>query len=152
RLSDLSHGLHHEDVVDPRVAELVTRVITLRDRFQRINDSMAQRLRERIAAATISPPELLTTFRQYVGAGRHGTRDDVTYDDLDARVAGILATDQVDDDGAVASDPEMVPYQPTPARLILALVQEIRPTEHDVFVDVGSGLGTVPILVSLLTG
>ena len=33
----------------------------------------------------------------------------------------------------------MVPYQPTPARLILALLQEIRPTERDVFVDVGSG-------------
>jgi SAM-dependent methyltransferase len=113
---------------------------------------MAQRLRERIAAGGISPRELLTTFQQYVGAARHGTRDDLKYDDLDALVAGILSTDQLVDDGTVESDPDMVPYQPTPARLILALLQDLRPTERDVFVDVGSGLGTVPTLVALLTG
>jgi hypothetical protein len=148
----LTHDLNHDDVVNQRITELVSRVVTLRDRLQRINDSMVQRLRERIADATISPRDLLTTFRQYVSAARHETRDDLKYDDLDALVAGILSTDQVVDDGTVELDPEMVPYQPTPARLILALLQEIRPTERDVFVDVGSGLGTVPTLVSLLTG
>ena len=151
-LFELTHNLNHDDVANQRIAEFVARVVTLRDRLQRINNSMVQRLRERIAAASISPRELLTTFRQYVSAARHDTRDDVKYDDLDALVAGILSTDQVVDDGAVELDPEMVPYQPTPARLILALLQEIRPTERDVFVDVGSGLGTVPALVSLLTG
>src|SRR5262249_9623769 len=100
----------------------------------------------------ISPREMLTTFRRYVGDSRHDTRDDVQYDDLDTLVAGILSTDRVVEDGPVELDPEMVPYQPTPARLILVLIQQIRPTERDVFVDVGSGLGTVPMLVSLLTG
>jgi protein-L-isoaspartate O-methyltransferase len=123
-------------------------VVALRDRLQRINRSMAQGLRERIAAASISPAELLATFRQYV---RDDARNDLAYDDLDALVAGILSTDQGVDEGPVEADPEMVPYQPTPARLVLALLEEIRPTERDVFVDVGSGLGTVPILVSLLT-
>jgi Histone methylation protein DOT1 len=148
----LTHNLNHDDVVNERTADCVTRVVALRDRLQRVNDSMVQRLRERIAAASISPRELLTTFQQYVSAAGHDTRDDCKYDDLDALVAGILSTDQVVDDGTVELDPEMVPYQPTPARLILSLLQEIRPTERDVFVDVGSGLGTVPTLVSLLTG
>ena len=150
-LLDLTQTLN-DGGANQRLAELATRVVTLRDRLQRINDSMVQRLRERIAAASISPRELLTTFQQYVRATRHDTRDAVEYDDLDALVAGILSTDRIVDDGTVELDPEMVPYQPTPARLILALLQELRPTERDVFVDLGSGLGTVPALVSLLTG
>jgi hypothetical protein len=151
-LFELTHNLDRDDVVHQGITEFVARVVTLRDRLQRINDSMVQGFRERIAAARISQRELLTTFQQYVSAARHDTRDDVQYDDLDALVAGILSTDQVVDDVTVELDPEMVSYQPTPARLILALLQEIRPTERDVFVDVGSGLGTVPTLVSLLTG
>ncbi len=151
-LVELAHHLNHDDVGIARVAEFVTRVVTLRDRLQQINDSIVQRLREQIATGSISRHELLTTLQQYVGGAGDGTRDDVKYDDLDVLVAAILSTDQVVDDRAVELDPEMVPYQPTPARLILALVQEIRPTERDVFVDVGSGLGTVPALVSLLTG
>lgn len=148
-LLELTHDLGHDVVVNRRMADRVTRIVTLRDRFQRINDSMVRSLRERISAARVSRGGLLTTLQQYVSAARHDT---VNYDDLDTLVAGILSTDQFVDDGTVALDPEMVPYQPTPARLVLALVREIRPTERDVFVDVGSGLGTVPTLVSLLTG
>ena len=46
----------------------------------------------------------------------------------------------------------MVFYQPTPARVILQLVEEAEVTEQDVFYDLGSGLGRVPILVHLLSG
>jgi SAM-dependent methyltransferase len=151
-LFELTRSLNQDDVGNRRVTKFVTQVVTLRDRLQGINDSMVQRLRGRIAAASISPRELLTTFQQYVNGASQDTRDDVKYDDLDVLVAAILSTDQVVDEGTVELEPEMVPYQPTPARLILALLQEIRLTERDVFVDVGSGLGTVPTLVSLLTG
>jgi len=47
---------------------------------------------------------------------------------------------------------EMVPYQPTPVRHILHLITASALSEDDVFVDLGSGLGHVPILVSMLTG
>jgi predicted RNA methylase len=144
--------LNHDEAADQRTAEIAARVVTLRDRLQHINDSMVQRLRERIADATISRRELRTTFQEYVSRVRPDERDDVKYDDLDVLIAAILSTDQAADDGTMELDPEMVPYQPTPARLILTLIQKIRPTEHDVFVDVGSGLGTVPTLVALLTG
>jgi len=127
------------------------RIVALRDRMQAVNDSMARALRERIAAGGISSPDLLATFRDYVGAPRAGERFGLEYDDLDALVAGILSTDQLVEEAGVTWDPEMVPYQPTPARLILELLPELRLSERDVFVDVGSGLGTVPALVSLLT-
>jgi hypothetical protein len=150
-LLELTHPLTGADVVNQRMADFVTEMVAFRDRLQRINDSMARRLRERIAAASISPRELLATFHQYVSGARHDTRDHVQYDDLDVLVAALLSTEEADE-GAVEWHPEMVRYQPTPARLILALIQETHPTERDVFVDVGSGLGTVPTLVSLLTG
>jgi len=151
-LFELTHDRGPDDVAGPETTESVARLVTLRDRRQRINDSMAQRLRERIAAASVPPSELLATFREYVSAAPRDARDDLTYDALDALVAGVLYADEVVAEGTVEWGPDMVPYQPTPARLILALLQDIRPTERDVFVDVGAGLGTVPTLVSLLTG
>ena len=48
--------------------------------------------------------------------------------------------------------PEMVPYQPTPVRHILHLIAATALSEDDIFVDLGSGLGHVPLLVSMLTG
>ena len=46
----------------------------------------------------------------------------------------------------------MVPYQPTPVRHILHLIAATALVEDDVFVDLGSGLGHVPLLVSMMTG
>jgi SAM-dependent methyltransferase len=51
-----------------------------------------------------------------------------------------------------AKEPEMVYYQQTPARIIFELVEKARLTGEDVFYDLGSGLGQVPILVNLLSG
>ena len=48
--------------------------------------------------------------------------------------------------------PEMVPYQPTPVRHILDLIAACNLSHNDVFVDLGSGLGHVPLLISILTG
>ena len=49
-------------------------------------------------------------------------------------------------------DPDMVPFQKTPARLIIELLKIWHPTKEDVFYDIGSGLGQAAILVHLLTG
>jgi hypothetical protein len=46
----------------------------------------------------------------------------------------------------------MVPYQPTPIRHILKLIEGAKIMKKDVFVDLGSGLGHVPLLVSMITG
>ena len=56
------------------------------------------------------------------------------------------------DEPQAVREPEMVGYQPTPARSVLALLEraDIRP--EDVAYDVGSGLGQVVILVALLSG
>jgi trans-aconitate methyltransferase len=46
----------------------------------------------------------------------------------------------------------MVPYQPTPARHIFDLIDRTQPDEQDVLIDLGSGLGQVPLMVAACTG
>jgi hypothetical protein len=46
----------------------------------------------------------------------------------------------------------MVSYQPTPARHIFDLLNRAQLTERDLLVDLGSGLGHVPLLTSICAG
>lgn len=73
------------------------------------------------------------------------------YDYLDALVSGVLQLDPGQTHIA-ALPAEMVPYQPTPARHIFDLVRITRLREDEVFVDLGSGLGHVPLMVNICTG
>jgi hypothetical protein len=45
----------------------------------------------------------------------------------------------------------MVFYQPTPARHVFDLIRRVGLAAHDVFVDLGSGLGHVPLLAAICT-
>ena len=73
------------------------------------------------------------------------------YDALDALVHGLLRADTAPPT-TDSWDLEMTPYEPTPSRVILDLVDQTQLRAEDVFYDLGSGLGHVPILVHLLTG
>jgi hypothetical protein len=66
-------------------------------------------------------------------------------------VSGVLQLREPDERN-LQQAPEMVPYQPTPVRHILHLIAATGLAEDDVFVDLGSGLGHVPLLVSMVTG
>ncbi len=72
------------------------------------------------------------------------------YDYLDALITGVLQLEEPDD-GHVHRKSEMVFYQPTPARHIFTLIGQTALTATDVLVDLGSGLGHVPLLVSICT-
>ena len=73
------------------------------------------------------------------------------FDYRDELVSGVL---QLPEPSApnLQPSPEMVPYQPTPVRHVLHLIAAASVAEDDVFVDLGSGLGHVPLLVSMVTG
>src|SRR6201999_1757176 len=45
----------------------------------------------------------------------------------------------------------MVAYQPTPARHIFDLIRRTKLDAEDVFIDLGSGLGHVPLLIATCT-
>jgi hypothetical protein len=73
------------------------------------------------------------------------------YDALDALLQGLLRADQAPM-VTERRDVEMVGYEPTPARTVLDLVDQVPLTADDVFYDIGAGLGHVAIMVHLLTG
>lgn len=73
------------------------------------------------------------------------------YDYLDELVSGVLRF--VKPDVGLAELPaEMVSYQPTPARHIFDLIARTQFAEQDVLIDLGSGLGHVPLLASICRG
>jgi hypothetical protein len=85
-------------------------------------------------------------LRQWMPSSANGEG----YDYLDELVSGILHFDGPDP-GDVRLPAEMVSYQPTPARHIFDLIGRTALTARDVLIDLGSGLGHVPLLVSICT-
>jgi SAM-dependent methyltransferase len=88
-----------------------------------------------------------------VGRGRQRPwlEDPIGYDALDAFVSGLLAGEEAPAE-TVTREAEMVYYQPTPARVVLRLIEWAKIGPEDVFFDLGAGLGQVCLLVRLLSG
>jgi len=112
-------------------------------RLEALNERFTVRLRGRIRAGRYTPAGLRRAFGRLAG-----TRG---YDALDQLVAGLLDVGPVGDE-QVARGPEMVFYQPTPARVVLAFVERAGLGPQEACCDLGSGLGLVAILVALLSG
>jgi hypothetical protein len=136
-----------------RASALRGRAIALRDHLQQLNARVVQALREDIESGQRLRGDLFDELQRYcVPLLKNETDSNLHYDHLDALVAGVLGTDRLLDDNPTEALPETIPYQPTPARIILEIVKQTNLGPHDIFVDVGSGLGLVPTLVSLLSG
>lgn len=120
-----------------------------------------RRARARHAALTDIQGRLCEAVRQAIvrGAGAQALRgwvhrDDLRepwgYDHLDALLGDVLPLEEPA--AAIAElDTDMVFYQPTPARHVFDLIDRARLRHDDVVVDLGSGMGHVPLLVSICT-
>jgi histone methylation protein DOT1 len=73
-----------------------------------------------------------------------------SYDYLDELVSGVFRF-AAPDEPKIDLSSEMVAYQPTPSRYLFALIRRTKITAEDVFIDLGSGLGHVPLLVATCT-
>ena len=73
------------------------------------------------------------------------------YDHADALVAGMFDFANVHDSGA-APGQDMVFYQPTPVRHVVAMIDKLALGPGDTLMDLGSGLGHVPMLANIFTG
>ena len=79
------------------------------------------------------------------------TRSEDEYDQLDSLVSELL----LDVEAPAPTLPqvaERVAYQPTPARVVLELLDRVALGPADLFYDLGAGLGHVCLLVHWLTG
>lgn len=74
----------------------------------------------------------------------------IGYDLLDDFINSLLSNGDLPEP-ILALEQGMVDYQKTPARIVLEIERLARLTADDVFVDIGSGLGQVVILMRLLT-
>ena len=129
--------------------ELKQRAESLKGRLEEINERLFQRLRADIRSGSYTCKDLRYQFCQY--AVSEESQGDIGYDTLDVFVNGLLRIDRVLEE-TMEREPDMVFLQPTPARVILKLVEQADITGDDVFYDLGSGLGQVAILVGLLSG
>jgi hypothetical protein len=126
-----------------------TRFDALGERYRRINHRLYAELRASIeqghGARTLWP--LLSAAIDSCAADEMAADG---YDDLDELVSGVLAIEPPDD-AQVTQPAEMVFYQPTPVRHVVDLIHRLGLGEHDVLMDLGAGLGLVPLLVAICT-
>lgn len=132
-------------------ADLLARATALRARAEAIDVAIAGELRARIVAGSLSAAALRTELRRFVQPPGSAGRDaDDQYDGLDLLLGRLL--DLRAPEGELADlPPEMVAYQPTPARHLLDLPDRLGLSAADTFVDIGAGMGQVAALVALLS-
>jgi hypothetical protein len=144
-----------EDVNTPKPTSadgltLDQRVHLLKMKLDRANESLFAHL-----VASIRSHERLT-FKQYLQrveqqASKSTDPNYVSYDEVDSFIWGLLDVG-LSPEEPEELEPDLVYLQPSPARTILEVLQVLPTDADDIFYDLGSGLGHVPILVNLLTG
>ena len=126
---------------------LIERVRALKQRLEAANHQLIEQLAASIRAGDRE------ALKRIIAAAEPQTeaRDDIGYDALDTLMAALLDAGVIPDAPSLP-DPDMIAFQPTPARIVLKVIDQLHPTRDDIFYDLGSGLGHVPILINLLTG
>jgi hypothetical protein len=145
------------------IPAMYARARAIRGRLETANAALYQEIRLEIQrGAQVNPgtnqlPNSLLDWLQKVSGP---TQDGLPfpglgYDYQDELLSGVLALREPAQAKAPA-EPEMVFYQPTPVRHILRLIAMSKLSEADtpvnLLIDIGSGLGHVPLLASILTG
>lgn len=123
------------------------RVRALRRRLEASDEKLFDAIRNRIRRG--DGAHALAPWLREVGLAG-GCAGGDSYNHLDVLADGILSLD-APDTPSVELSPEMVHYQPTPARHIFDMVLRSGLKRQDVLVDLGSGLGHVPLLAAICT-
>ena len=124
-------------------AELQRRAASIQAQIEQADERFFQRVRERLRRRMFTRAGMILSLTRY--AARETASPG--YAPLDVLLAGVLDAGELPDE--LPCSPEMVAYQPAPGRIILALLEQLRP--GDVFYDLGSGLGRVVIAAALLS-
>lgn len=145
----LRRRLEALDALDAHAHRLDEQARALRTRLEVTNAAIYQSIRREVQQG--APPRELLRWIDACRSGGEPLQPGLSYDLLDELISGVL---QLGEPSSAEIDPgpERVFYQPTPVRHILRLMEVCALSQDDVFLDLGSGLGHVPILVSILTG
>jgi AcrR family transcriptional regulator len=146
-LDGLPHGARADATVE---AGLRRRIDVLRAELEAIDGRLYQSIRldiQRGAGARRLLEWVRATASDHTGTPADGE----SYDHLDGLISGVLQIDEPELQLAGLSA-EMVFYQPTPARHIFDMIARTALDERDVLIDLGSGLGQVPMMAAICTG
>jgi hypothetical protein len=144
-------GFDCEDSTRCAYSRLHQRAKALRIRLEAANAELYQSVRSDIVRGG-QPRALLQWLEDSASDNEpRSPLPGLGFDYRDELLSGVLQLPEPSEPNLQPS-PEMVPYQPTPVRHILHLIAAAMLAEDDVFVDLGSGLGHVPLLVSMITG
>ena len=131
--------------------EIYPQAKALYARLELANSELYQTIRREIQRSA-GPYGLLQRLANQSSQSENTTSPTVGegYDYLDELVSGVLQFEKPAT-GIAQLPAEMVFYQPTPARHIFDLLRLTALNEQDVLIDLGSGLGHVPLLVAIST-
>jgi SAM-dependent methyltransferase len=125
--------------------------IVLHSQLASIAQTTIDKLIQDIRSHQLSAPALKQLFNQYADSVSDKLPgDQPDFDLFDDFLSHLLQADYEPSETRCRTE-EMYYLQPTPGRIILDMINELPFTDADCFYDLGSGLGCVPILVSLLT-
>jgi len=133
-------------------AALYRRARELRAELEGANSRLYERIRDSVRggagrnALLRSAAEAADETTEQMNVREHGE----SYDCLDELVSGVFRF-SVPDELKTDLSAEMVAYQPTPARHIFEMLRRTKLATEDVFIDLGSGLGHIPLLVATCT-
>lgn len=134
-----------------RLRALKRQALGVKSVLEQANERLFATFRNKLKREDYTTAELIELFRGYIEpSSSEEWSDPPRYDYLDTFIDGVLQI-SVTPRQQRQPEPEMVYYQPTPARIVLDMVARLRLTQDDVFYDLGSGLGRVPILVALVS-
>ena len=129
---------------------------TIRDRLEAVNCELYDAIRREIQRG--GGAETLLDWAHAAGKIEAGVgpANGMGYDYLDELTSGVFQFEaptgfEMHEAGPIEREPELVFYQLTPARHIFRLIGLTELTASDVLIDLGSGLGHVPMLVSICT-
>ena len=127
------------------------RAKALYSKLEGTNRRLYESIRSEIQRGALSATLLHWASERGRGEKSTGEVNGEGYDWLDELISGVL---QLEMPAAEAGrlNAEMVAYQPTPARHIFDLMRRTALDERDVLVDLGSGLGHVPLTTAIFTG
>ena len=129
-------------------ARITNHAKAMRAGLEAVNTALYESIRSEIVRG--APPQILLQWIQ-PSASREERAAGFGYDYRDEVVTGVLQLHEPSKP-RLHPLPEMMFYQPTPVRHILHLITASAFSQGDVFVDLGSGLGHVALLASMLTG
>jgi len=147
---DRIDGLLQNGEGDDDLESLKQRAEILKNKLEQIDINLFNQFREKIRVGEYNG----TAFREMIDIYIKPDTDNKGqpgYDNLDVFINGLLTNADIPEPENELK-PDMVFYQKTPARIMFELTDLAQLTHSDVFFDIGSGLGQVPVLINLISG